>query len=60
MWFCKFLFLINFKILVLKKEIYILSKCFHYLLLKPVEAFRYENRARQKHFIGKSAVEWFW
>lgn len=38
---------------------YIPSKCFHYLLLKPVGAFRYKDRARQKHFTGKSAVEWF-
>lgn len=38
---------------------YILSKSSHYPLLKQVGAFRYENRARQKHFLGKSAVEWF-
>lgn len=38
---------------------YILSKCFHYPLLKPVGAFRYENGARRKHFMGKSAVERF-
>ena len=47
------------KVLVKKKEMHIPSKSLHYPLLKPVGAFRYENRARQKHFLGKSAVEWF-